>query len=79
MSEVTASADDATFCRAICARRIKALLLRAIAGGCVLVSGCTRTAVIVDNPPANTSTVVTVERVPQTQPTDKKLIVRDRT
>jgi hypothetical protein len=79
MSDVTASADDATFCRAFPARRRKALLLLALTGGCVLISGCGRAAVIVDNPPPNTTTLVTVERVPQTQPSDKKLIVRDRT
>jgi hypothetical protein len=41
-------------------------------------AGCARTAVVVDNPPPNTQTVVTVEHVPQTQPTDKDLIIRNK-
>jgi hypothetical protein len=71
MPSVTASADDATFCRAVPARQTKALPLLVLAGGCVWIGGCARTAVIADNPPPNTTTVVTVEHVPQTQPTDK--------
>ena len=43
-----------------------------------LIGGCTRTAVIVDDPPKNTQTVVTVEHRPQTQPSDKDLVIRSR-
>ena len=80
----TAPADDATICRAAIAlpRQCKSLSLLALAGGCVLLAphltGCARTAVIVDNPPPDTTTLVTVEHIPQTQPTDKNLIVREK-
>jgi hypothetical protein len=73
----TASADDSTIRRAPAARRN--WIFTAV-GGCAIAvlieAGCARTAVIVDNPPPNTTTVVTVEHVPQTQPTDKNLIIR---
>jgi len=74
----TASADDTTICRAPIARHLESLLLLVLAGGCVLPSaaGCTRTAVIVDRPPPHTTTVVTVHHIPQTQPSDKDLVIR---
>jgi hypothetical protein len=40
------------------------------------VGGCARTAVIVDNPPKGMQTLVTVEHRPQTQPSDKDLVIR---
>ncbi|HEX8522326.1 MAG TPA: hypothetical protein VF669_08725 [Tepidisphaeraceae bacterium] len=67
MKSTPASADAVTMRRAFWALALVAPF-----------GGCGRTAVVVDNPPPNTQTIVTVEHRPQTQPSDKNLVIRNK-